>query len=107
MCMSITEMNEAMEQIKEWKLLKEQAEDNISALNMKVIEFLNETEECEAFDKKGHQCCKYPPEHPLPPPLPGRLKHEHRGSNGSIQGFHPAKHGDTDPGIGSRGRLLA
>lgn len=59
MCMSITEMNEAMEQIKEWKLLKEQAEDNISALNMKVIEFLNETEECEAFDKKGNPIRKF------------------------------------------------
>ena len=59
MCMTIKEMNEAMEQIKEWKLLKEQAEDNISALNMKVIEFLNETEDCEAIDKKGNPIRKF------------------------------------------------
>lgn len=52
MCMKIDEMNETMESIQEWKRIKEQAEDNISALNMKVIEFLNETEECEAVDKK-------------------------------------------------------
>ena len=42
MCMTIKEMNETMEQIKEWKRIKEQAEDNISALNAKAIEFLNE-----------------------------------------------------------------
>ena len=41
MCMTIKEMNETMEQIKEWKRIKEQAEDNISALNAKAIEFLN------------------------------------------------------------------
>ena len=52
MCTTIAEMNETMEQIKEWKRIKEQAEDNISALNAKAIEFLNETEACEAVDKK-------------------------------------------------------
>lgn len=53
MCMTIKEMNETMEAIQEWKRIKEEAEDNITALNAKVIEFLNETEECEAVDKKG------------------------------------------------------
>lgn len=54
MCMTVKEMNEAMEQIQEWKRVKEEAEDNISALNAKVIEFLQETDECEAADKKGN-----------------------------------------------------
>ena len=54
MCMTITEMNEAMEQIQEWKRIKEEAEDNISALNAKVIEFLQETD-----DKKGNPIRKF------------------------------------------------
>lgn len=53
MCMTAKEMNEAMEQIQEWKRIKEEAEDNITALNSKVMEFLNETEGCEAVDKKS------------------------------------------------------
>jgi len=52
--MTTQEMNEIMAEIKEWKRIKEQAEDNISALNAKAIEFLNETEECKAVDKKGN-----------------------------------------------------
>lgn len=59
MCMTVKEMNEAMEQIQEWKRIKEQAEDNISALNAKVIDFLQETEECEAVDKNGNPIRKY------------------------------------------------
>lgn len=59
MCMTITEMNEAMKQIQEWKRIKEEAEDNISALNAKVIEFLQETDECEAVDKKGNPIRKF------------------------------------------------
>lgn len=54
MCMTVKEMNEAMEQIQEWKRIKEEAEDNITVLNSKVMEFLNETEECEAVDNKGN-----------------------------------------------------
>ena len=52
MCMTVKEMNETMEAIQEWKRIKEEAEDNISALNVKVIEFLQETEECESVDKR-------------------------------------------------------
>lgn len=59
MCMTIEEMNETMEAIQEWKRIKEEADDNISALNMKVIEFLQETEECEAVDKKGNPIRKF------------------------------------------------
>lgn len=59
MCMTITEMNETLEAIQEWKRIKEEAEDNISALNGKVIEFLQETEECEAIDNKGNPIRKF------------------------------------------------
>ena len=46
MCMTIEEMNTTMAEIQEWKRIKEEAEDN--------IEFLRETETCEAVDKKGN-----------------------------------------------------
>lgn len=59
MCVTIKEMNETMEQIQEWKRVKEEAEDNITALNAKVIEFLQETAECEAVDKKGNPIRKF------------------------------------------------
>lgn len=57
--MTVKEMNEAMQEIQEWKKIKEQAEDNISALNEKVIEFLRETEGCETIDKKGNPIYKF------------------------------------------------
>lgn len=59
MCMTIKEMNETMQQIKEWKRVKEEADDNISALNAKAIEFLKETEECGDVDKKGNPIRKF------------------------------------------------
>ena len=59
MCMTIKEMNETMEQIQEWKRVQEEAEDKITALNAKVIEFLQETVECEAVDKKGNPIRKF------------------------------------------------
>jgi len=59
MCISREEMNQTMEAIQEWKRIKEEAEDNIAALNMKVIEFLQETEECETVDKKGNPIRKF------------------------------------------------
>lgn len=59
MCMTVKEMNEAMEAIQEWKRVKEEAEANITALNMKVIEFLEETEECQTIDKKGNPVLKF------------------------------------------------
>ncbi len=59
MCMTTKEMNETMEQIQEWKRIKEEAEDNIAMLNAKAIEFLKETDECEAVDKKGKPIRKF------------------------------------------------
>ena len=59
MCMTAVEMDKTMAEIQEWKRIKEEAEDNISALNAKAIEFLNETESCEAVDKKGNPIRKF------------------------------------------------
>jgi len=59
MCITVNEMNETMEQIQEWKRIKEEAEDNIAMLNVKVIEFLKETDECETVDKKGNPIRKF------------------------------------------------
>lgn len=49
MCMTTKEMNDTMAAYQEWKRVKEEA-----ALKLKAIEFLNETESCEAVDKKGN-----------------------------------------------------
>ena len=59
MCMTVKEMNEAMEAIQEWKRVKEEAESNITELNRKVIEFLEETEGCQTTDKKGNPILKF------------------------------------------------
>ena len=59
MCISTQEMNETMAAIQEWKRIKEEAEDNITALNAKAIEFLRETETREAVDKKGNPIRKF------------------------------------------------
>ena len=52
-------MNETMEEIKSLKLLKEETEDAIKGLEMKVIEFLEETEECQTTDKKGDPMLRF------------------------------------------------
>ena len=54
MCVTVKEMNETIEKIQEWKRIKEQAENEISKLNAIAIEYLLETEECAAVDKKGN-----------------------------------------------------
>ena len=54
MCMTREEMNKTMAEIQEWKRIKEQAEEKLSELNSKAIEFLLETEECAAVNKKGN-----------------------------------------------------
>ena len=59
MCISAKEMNQAMEEIKGLKLLIEETEDTIRALERKVITYLEETEECQATDKKGNPILKF------------------------------------------------
>lgn len=59
MCVTVEEMNKTMQAIQEWKRVKEEADTNIKPLNEKVIEFLQETKECETVDKKGKPILKY------------------------------------------------
>lgn len=59
MCMTVEEMNNAMEEIKSLKLLKEETEEVIRALEMKVIEFLEETEGCQTVNKEGNPVLKF------------------------------------------------
>ena len=53
MCISRDEMNSVLEKRQEWKRIKEEAEDNISALDRMIIEYLEETKECAAVNDKG------------------------------------------------------
>ena len=54
------EMNKTMEAIQEWKRIKEEAENNISKLNLKAIEYLTENEEeCKTTNKKGKEILQY------------------------------------------------
>ena len=53
------EMNQKVAEIRSLKALKEETEAAIRALETEVITFLNESEECEAVDKKGNQIRQY------------------------------------------------
>lgn len=53
MCMTVKEMNENMQEIQSLKRLKEEIDQNIAALERKVITFLQETETCKTTNKKG------------------------------------------------------
>ena len=59
MCISAKEMNQAMEEIKSLKLLIEETEDAIKALEREVITYLEETQECQTTDKKGNPVLKF------------------------------------------------
>ena len=60
MCISMEEMNKAMQDIKEWERIKEEAEDNISALKANVMEFLKENEAtCKTTNDKGKDVLRF------------------------------------------------
>lgn len=59
MCITKKELNEMVAEIRSLKALKEETEDAIKALENEVISFLEETEECEALDKKGNPIRRY------------------------------------------------
>lgn len=59
MCISAKEMNQAMEEIKSLKMLIEEAEGQIKALEREVITFFEETKECQTVDKKGNSVLKF------------------------------------------------
>lgn len=59
MCMTKSELNKAVEELKSLKILKEETESEIRTLENSIIEFLNDTEECETTDKKGNPIRQY------------------------------------------------
>lgn len=60
MCITAAEMNQAMAEIKEWERIKEQAEDAITALKAKAIEFLTENEEdCKTTNDKAKEILRF------------------------------------------------
>lgn len=60
MCITAKEMNEKMEEIRSLKMLKQETEDNIKALEMEVIEFLNENRnDCLTTNSKGKEFLQF------------------------------------------------
>ncbi len=59
MCIVKSELENKIHEIKSLKMLKEETENAIKALEMKVIEFLQETEECKTKDKNGKEILQY------------------------------------------------
>lgn len=60
MCITVTEMNKKMEEIKSLKMLKQETEDNIRALEMEVIEYLNENRNaCLSTNNKGKEILQF------------------------------------------------
>lgn len=60
MCISRQEMNEKMEEIKSLKMLMQETDDNIKALEREVIEYLLENEEdCKATNSKGKEILQF------------------------------------------------
>ncbi len=54
-----SELNKAVEELRSLKALKEETEQAIREAENVVIEFLNESEECEAIDKNGKPIRQY------------------------------------------------
>lgn len=59
MCITRAELNKTVSELKSLKMLKEETEAEIRALENSIIEFLNDTEECETTDKKGKPIRQY------------------------------------------------
>lgn len=59
MCMTKTELNKVVEELRSLKTLKNETEQQIRELESGIIEFLNETVECETVDKNGKPIKQY------------------------------------------------
>jgi len=57
--MSREELNKKIAEIRSLKALKEETENEIKALENEVIDFLQETEECQTTNKKGEPILQY------------------------------------------------
>ena len=59
MCVTRLELNEKVNALRSLKALKEETEQEIRELESSIVEFLNETAECEATDKNGKPIRQY------------------------------------------------
>lgn len=59
MCIVKSELENKVHEIKSLKMLKEETENAIKALELEVIAFLQETEECKTTDKNGKEILQY------------------------------------------------
>lgn len=59
MCITKIELEKKIEWLRSLKVLKEETEAEIRALENSIIEFLNDTEECGTTDKKGKPIRQY------------------------------------------------
>lgn len=59
MCIVKSELENKIHEIKSLKMLKEETENAIKALELEVITFLQETEECKTTDKSGKEILQY------------------------------------------------
>lgn len=59
MCIAKSELEMKVHEIKSLKMLKEETENAIKALELEVIGFLQETEECKTTDKNGKEILQY------------------------------------------------
>ena len=59
MCITRKEVESRINEIRSLKTLKEETENAIKALELEIIEFLSETEECKTTDKKGKEILQY------------------------------------------------
>lgn len=59
MCIVKSELENKIHEIKSLKMLKEETENAIKALELEVITFLQETEECKTTDKNGKEILQF------------------------------------------------
>lgn len=59
MCMTKTELEKKVAELRSLKALKEETEAEIREAENAIIEFLNETKECETTDKNGKPIRQY------------------------------------------------
>lgn len=60
MCISSTEMNKKMEEMKSMKMFKQETENNIKILEAEVIEYLSENEkDYRATNSKGKEILQF------------------------------------------------
>ena len=59
MCITRNELEKKIEELRSLKALKEETEQEIRELESSIVEFLNETAECEATDKNGKLIRQY------------------------------------------------